>query len=67
MPAKSTPDVPRPIPRNFTLPSAMPSTHTKVSTPTACAMGCVLWSSKSQPMRQAFGAEAFTSALTPAA
>ena len=45
----------------------MPSTHTKVSTPTACAMGCVLWSSKSQPMRQAFGAEAFTSALTPAA
>ena len=33
----------------------------------ACAMGCVLWNSKSQPMRQAFGAEAFTSALTPAA
>ena len=43
------------MPRNFRLPSAMPSTHTKASTPTACAMGCVLWSSKSQLMRQAFG------------
>ena len=31
MPAKSTPAVPRPMPRNFTLPSAMPTTHTKAN------------------------------------
>jgi hypothetical protein len=35
-------------PFTFTLPSAIPNTHTKASTPTAWAMGCVLWSSKSQ-------------------
>jgi hypothetical protein len=30
-------------------------------------MGCVLWSSKSQFIRQPTGAAAFTSALAPAA
>jgi hypothetical protein len=57
----------RPMPFTFTLPSAIPITHTKASTPTACATGCVLWSSKSQFTRQAAGAAAFTSALAPAA
>jgi hypothetical protein len=54
-------------PFTFTLPSAIPNTHTKASTPTAWAMGCVLWSSKSQFIRQPTGAAAFTSALAPAA
>ena len=40
IPAKSTPAVPRPMPRNFKLPSAIPSTQTNASTPMACATGC---------------------------
>ena len=38
----------KPDARNFRLPSAIPSTQTNASTPMACAIGCVLWSSKSQ-------------------
>ena len=49
------------------LPSAIPTTQTNASTPMACAIGCVLWSSKSQFTLQATGAAPFTSALAPAA
>ena len=41
-------NLPSPMPRNFTLPSAMPATQTTAITPRVCAMGCVLCSSKSQ-------------------
>src|SRR5271166_3312020 len=48
MPANSTPAVPRPTPRTFKLPTAIPATHTKARTPMACATGCAVCIWKSQ-------------------
>src|SRR5271166_481290 len=52
-------DEPRPLIPAYLLP--------KARTPMACAMDCVLWSSKSQLMGHAAGAAAFTSACAPPA
>src|SRR5271157_2240897 len=52
-------DEPRPLILAYLLPTAR--------TPMACAMDCVLWSSKSQLMGHAAGAAAFTSARAPPA
>src|SRR5271166_2638038 len=48
MPANRTPAVPRPTPRTFKLPTAIPATHTRERTPMACATGCAacIWRSQ---------------------
>src|SRR5688572_6765477 len=50
IPAKRTPAVPSPTPRNFKLPKAIPRTQTKARAPMVWATGWVRWSSKSQLM-----------------